>query len=226
MPASKRRLLFEGQLLHYAALAVLLAAVYACLDRPGVLEGDYLGLDSLHWIWLVTLNAFLHYVYVWFCWRGELHYGLVTRWFGARSFAWFAIGFAVLFGVRPMLLLALGWANRGTLQLSPIWSYSLAALCFGLTACTMYSVKRYFSFSRAFGLDHFDVACRRLPLVRSGIFRLSPNAMYVFGFLALWGIALLLRSQAALVMGAFSHLYIWAHYFATEKPDMRHIYGE
>ena len=226
MPAGKRRLLFEGQLLHYAALAILLAAVHACLDWPGVLEGPFLGLDSLHWIWLVVLNAVLHHVYVWFCWRVELHFGLISRWFGVRSFAWFATGFAVLFGARPLMLLALGWANRGTLPLSPMVAYGMATLCFGLAGYTMYSVKRYFSFGRAFGLDHFDVACRRLPLVRSGIFRLSPNAMYVFGFLALWGIALLLLSKAALVMAAFSHLYIWVHYFATERPDMQHIYGD
>ena len=47
------------------------------------------------------------------------------------------------------------------------------------------SVRRYFTFRRAFGIDHFDPAYRILPMERRGIFRLSPNAMYVFGFLLL-----------------------------------------
>jgi hypothetical protein len=37
------------------------------------------------------------------------------------------------------------------------------------------------------------------------------------------GIAL--RSRAALVVALFSHLYICVHYFCTEKPDMKRIYG-
>jgi hypothetical protein len=60
---------------------------------------------------------------------------------------------------------------------------------------------------------------------RRGTFRFSPNAMYVFGFCALWIPAFLFQSSAALVFAAFSHAYIWVHYHATEKPDMKRIYG-
>jgi hypothetical protein len=74
-------------------------------------------------------------------------------------------------------------------------------------------------------MDHFDPGYRNLPMVREGIFRFSPNAMYVFGFLAMWIPAFLFQSLTALVIAAFSHAYIWVHYYATEKPDMARIYG-
>ncbi|MFP6736686.1 MAG: methyltransferase, partial [Rhodospirillales bacterium] len=89
----------------------------------------------------------------------------------------------------------------------------------------MISVRRYFTFRRAFGIDHFDAEFRTLPMERRGIFHFSPNAMYVFGFLLLWMPAFLFQSSAALGIAAFSHAYIWVHYFATEKPDTTHIYG-
>ena len=31
-------------------------------------------------------------------------------------------------------------------------------------------------------------------------------------------------SVAALAVALFNHLYIWVHYFATERPDMQRIY--
>jgi len=27
------------------------------------------------------------------------------------------------------------------------------------------------------------------------------------------------------VVAAFSHIYIWVHFYVTERPDMRRIYG-
>jgi len=36
----------------------------------------------------------------------------------------------------------------------------------------------------------------------------------------------LLRSEAALVAALFNHLYIWVHFYFTELPDMKFIYGE
>jgi len=47
----------------------------------------------------------------------------------------------------------------------------------------LYSVIRYFGFTRALGADHFDEKYRMLPLVRRGIFRFTDNGMYTYGFL-------------------------------------------
>ena len=57
-----------------------------------------------------------------------------------------------------------------------------------------------------------------------GIFKFTNNGMYYFGFLVLYIPALLLFSKAALLAALFNHLYIWAHYFCTEKPDIKVIY--
>ena len=88
-----------------------------------------------------------------------------------------------------------------------------------------YSIIKYFSIVRAFGIDHFDESYRSRPLVKEGIFRFTPNAMYIFGFTLLWAPAFYFSSVAALAFAFFSHLYIWVHYFCTEKPDMERIYG-
>lgn len=78
---------------------------------------------------------------------------------------------------------------------------------------------------RAFGADHFDPSMRSIPFVRGGIFRFTSNAMYVFGFLLLWVPALWWASAGALCAALFNHLYIWVHYYATERPDIVRIYG-
>ena len=101
----------------------------------------------------------------------------------------------------------------GVLVLSPAWIY------------TAYSLNKYFGFKRAAGGDHFHLQYRETPLVRKGMFRLSGNAMYAFGFLLFWTIAIGFDSVGALVVTAFSHAYVWVNYHATEKPDMRYLYA-
>ena len=64
-----------------------------------------------------------------------------------------------------------------------------------------------------------------MPLVNQGIFRFTSNGMYVYAFMLFWAIAIGFNSSAALAVAAFSHLYIWVHFFATEKPDMDYLYG-
>jgi len=49
--------------------------------------------------------------------------------------------------------------------------------------------------------------------------------MYVFAFLLFWALGVGCDSSAALLVAAFSHAYIWVHFHATEKPDMRFLYG-
>ena len=86
------------------------------------------------------------------------------------------------------------------------------------------SVQRQFGMQRAAGADHFDSRYREMPLVEKGIFRFTSNGMYLFGFFLFWAVAVGFNSAAALVVAAFSHLYIWVHFYATEKPDMEFIY--
>ena len=89
----------------------------------------------------------------------------------------------------------------------------------------MVSIARWFGFAHALGADHFFEEHRRVGICRQGIFRYVPNPMYTVGFLIIWAPALALASQAALLLAAFNHAYIWVHYHCTEKPDMRRIYS-
>ncbi|MBT4939321.1 MAG: hypothetical protein HON14_09335 [Rhodospirillaceae bacterium] len=222
---SKSKLVFEGQLFHLAALVVLLAAVYSLRNLAGFSEGEFLGLSTSLWIALAVADAIIHQVYVWFCWRLELHHQSLTRWFGDKAFVLYAAMFTALFVARPILAFMLGWSNRGTLDINPWLGYGISIVLLGPVIFMMYSIVHFFSFRRAFGIDHFDASYWDVPFVRQGIFKWTPNAMYVFGFFALWIPAFLFQSVGALGVAAFSHAYIWVHYCATEKPDMARIYG-
>ena len=102
----------------------------------------------------------------------------------------------------------------------------LALVCLGLAGWLMYSVLQYFTVKRALGADHFDPEYRSLSLEKRGIFAYTRNGMYTFGLLALYIPGLLWASQAALWLGLLNHLNTWLHYFVTERPDMRRIYGD
>jgi len=222
---SRAHLLFEGQLGHLVATLVLLAALIAAADLPGFADGEWLGLSTVVWVWLTVGDAILHQLFVWICWRLQLHGQTLTRRCGDRAFPAYKAIFAVLILLRPILIFALGWANRGTLAIDPWLGYAVSLVLLGPAVYLMYSVVHFFGVDRAFGIDHFDPAYRTASLVRRGIFRWTPNAMYVFGFFALWIPAFLFQSVAALAVAAFSHAYIWVHFFCTERPDMRRIYG-
>lgn len=217
---------FEGQLIHLIGLLILLPAVYLASDLAGFMQGRFLGISTGIWVVLAIADAVIHQSYVWICWRAQLHDQTLSRWFGEPAFVLYAVVFSVLILLRPILLLALGWANRGTLNIDPVLGYGVAIALVIPVSYLMYSVAHYFSFRRAFGIDHFDPSYRNAPLIRQGIFRWTSNAMYVFGISALWIPGFLFQSVAALVVAAFSHAYIWVHYFATEKPDMARIYGQ
>jgi hypothetical protein len=50
-----------------------------------------------------------------------------------------------------------------------------------------------------------------------------PGYLVLF-FLLFWAVAVSFNSSAALVVTAFSHVYIWVHFYATERPDMDFLY--
>jgi hypothetical protein len=219
-------LIFEKQWLHASALVVLLTGLAVLSGFDSVRSGELWGVTTLVWFWLAAAVAIAHQAYVWFCWRTQLHGSLLTRILGARGFPLYALGFSILGIARVVLVVALAISNQGTLPGNRTALKLLAIIAFVPAAYLFYSVKRYFGFRRAFGIDHFDPSYRSLPYVRQGIFRFTSNGMYVYGFLLLWVPGLWFASLAALVIALFNHLYIWVHYFATERPDMNRIYGQ
>ncbi len=221
----KLKLVFEKQLAHFFCLAILLFMLFQISRIPGFQEGEVMGISTGIWLYIALGNTVVHQIYVWFCWRTQLHMELLTRHMGSAAFSFYAAGFAVLIILRPILISILAVSNRNTLSSNTEIMIALAIIMAVPVIYLLYSIIKYFSFRRALGIDHFDESYRSMQLVRKGIFRFTPNSMYVFGFLILWIPGLLFSSVAAFAFALFSHLYIWVHYFTVERPDMVRIYG-
>jgi hypothetical protein len=217
--------MFAKQGRHYILLLILLLGVYF-LATGDVVAGQLWGISTETWLRIAVAVPVLHQIVVALLWRAELHYHRLTEWFGERGFLIYKVIFTVLFAGRPATLILLGISNTNTLDLNPTLAYVLAVVAFIPFAYTMYSVVNYFGIDRAFGEDHFKPdAYRNRPFIKQGMFKYTDNAMYKFGFLILWSIALVFLSKAALLVVAFSHLYIWLHFYFTELPDIHHIYS-
>jgi hypothetical protein len=218
--------IFERQWLHVLALAVMLPTLWqislfcGCFHR-----GELWGISTWNWFWISVEVTIAHQIFVWFCWRTELHRGLISRLFGSFGFSIYVAIFAFFLIFRLVSIAALSFASRNTLPIDYVVLKWIAILIAMPVAYLMYSVVRYFGVLRACGADHFDDSYRSKPLVRQGIYRFTSNGMYAFGLMVLYIPALWYASRPALVAAVFGHLYIWIHYFATERPDMRHIYG-
>ena len=217
--------MFEKQWLHGLGLGLLLIALGWAMTFEPLQTGELWGLGTRYWFWTAALIAVAHQVYVWFCWRSQLHAQLLTRMLGKRAFPAYAAGFALLGISRVLAVFALAIANRDTVPLDSALLKTAAIVALLPALYLFYSVKRYFTFTRALGIDHFDPAWRSAPFVRQGIFRFTRNGMYVYGFLLMWVPGLWWGSAAALAVALFNHLYIWVHYYASELPDMARIYG-
>lgn len=217
--------MFEKQGWHVIFLAVLLAGV-ATLAQGDMLVGSLWGAKTRVWLLTAVVVPVIHQIFVWLFWRLELYYGLITRWFGQNGFPVYKIGFTILFAARPISILLVGISNNDTLTCPSALMYAVAVLLLIPGIYTMYSVVHYFGMDRAYGIDHFDPSYRDKPFVKQGMFKYTDNAMYKFGFLILWSIALFTLSKAALLAAVFNHLYIWVHFYFTELPDIRRIYGQ
>ncbi len=217
--------LFEKQIHHYSATTLLVCVVYALAD-DAALSGQLLGVSTTGWLWLAIAIPIVHQLYVWFAWRSQLKYSLLSQIFGESGFIVYAIGFTALIVSRPLVLVLLAVSNKNSIPLNLAFAYTLSFIFTLVSGYVFYSVRTYFGFKRAYGIDHFDESYRHLPFVREGIFRFTSNAMYTFGFLILWVPGLIFFSKAALIAAAFSHIYIWVHYYTTELPDIRFIYGD
>lgn len=217
--------ILEKQGCHLLTAIVLSAGIWLAA-RSVDLTGGFLGLTAGTWLALAVVLPIIHQFYVALLWRGELYYHWLSNRFGEKAFGIWAVGFMILFLTRPVTILALGIADQGSAPI-PLWlNLPLITACTLITLYMAYSFVRFFGAKRALGMDHFcPERYRELPFVREGIFKWSSNAMYSYAFLALWLIGLAFESRAALLGALFNHLFIWAHYYFTELPDMKAIYG-
>ena len=204
---------WAGQLLHFVSLASLLALTWVAWT--------YLMKPFPFTFWSAIAFPVVHQLFVWLAWRFELQSSAISNTIGFRCYV---VSFFLLFGGRFISLLALAWMDQGSLQLQILPQAFITIILALLGIYAMYSVNRYFGMIRASGADHFDTRYRNMPLVREGIFRFTGNGMYIFAFMLFWAIAVGFNSTAALTVAAFSHAYIWVHFYATEKPDMEFLY--
>jgi len=214
MKANTATGIWVGQPLHFICITPLLVLVYLAwkhLNEPFPVA-----------FWIAVAFPVVHQIYVWLAWRLELKCAATSKFIGFHGYV---VIFFVLFTGRFISLLTLAWLDRGSLNLNlvPLTILTILLALPGIYA--MYSVKKHFGMARAAGADHFDARYRNMPLVKKGIFRFTSNGMYLYAFLLFWTIAVGLNSSAALAVAAFSHIYIWVHYYATEKPDMDFLYN-
>jgi hypothetical protein len=223
---SKARLIFERQWLHASLLAALLVMSILFGGFHGARTGQIWGVSTPAWYWIAVAIAVAHQIFVWFTWRTQLHASWPTRVLGNLAFPVYAAGFAVLGISRWLIVFIVAMSNQNTLPVNPAVLKFLAVVAAIPALYLLYSVIHYFGLKRALGIDHFDERYRSLPFVRKGIFRFTRNGMYVYGFLLVWIPALWFASMAALGVALFNHLYVWVHYYSTELPDMKRIYGK
>jgi hypothetical protein len=223
--ASSIQFFFRRQQWHGAALLVLVPLAWAFAAKA-LNTGAWLGIPDTTWFWLALGVAIVHQVVVWVVWRSQLGWAIFSKLFGQYDLLAWGLLFMPLLLARPMLVVGLAIANRGSLDLPRPLAVGLGLALLIPAIYTLWSVARYFGIPRAIGGDHFRSHYRTMPLVRDGAFAWSSNAMYAFAFLGLWSIALLIGSQAALAMALFQHAYIWVHLYCTEAPDMDLLYGQ
>jgi protein-S-isoprenylcysteine O-methyltransferase Ste14 len=215
----------ENQGFHLLA-GVVSGLLLAWAARFDVMSsGSLWGWGTPAWYWLAAAVPVIHQAYVMVIWRWQLVLKGPTQLLGNRAFPLYGAIFMVLFALRLVTIIVLAMANRGSLSADPRLLNGLALVVAVPSFYVLYSVGRYFGLRRALGADHFDPAYRGAPLEKRGAFRFVNNAMYVAGLAALYLPGLIWGSAAALLLAAFNHAYVWVHYFTTEKPDMRVIYG-
>jgi hypothetical protein len=215
---------FHGQLQHLLMLLVLVPGGVA-LAEPGLTGGVWLGVSDRQWTCGLMAAVVSQQVLVWLVWRLQLCFGTFSRLLGRADLSvWMVIFFPFLVA-RVVMTIAVASSTSRTLEMPAGVAIALGTMLLAPAVYTIWSVFRYFGLVRAAGGDHFRSRYWAMPLVNQGAFRYSGNAMYTFGLLILWTIALWAQSRAALAMALFQHAYIWVHFYCTEAPDLEVLYG-
>ena len=218
---NKLKFFFKHQIWHIGGLIVLF---YVCLQIVDF-ETDtntFLGISAKNWFLFSMVTPLLHQGYVWLCWRSELCWKTVSSTVGFKVYVIFFFILAIL----RLSSIGLCFADYGT-WFTPGWmAWIISVLIFIPFIYTIYSIKKYFGFMRATGLDHFDLNYKNIPFEKRGIFKWSSNAMYTFAIAVFFGFAISAGSKAMFVFAAYTYISVWLHYFCTEKEDFKIIYED
>ena len=220
MTDNKLKFFFKNQILHFSGTIILFYIAVQFVDLKNN-TNTFMGISSLSWFMIAMSIPLIHQAYVWICWRSELCWKTISNTIG---FKFYTIIFFIFFSIRFLFGIGLAFADYGT-WFVPGWIEWIVSLIFFVPFIyTMYSVKKYFGFKKAVGIDHFDTSYKNMPFERRGIFKWSSNAMYLFAMPVIFGFAFISGSQATFIFAIYSVISIWLHYFCTEKEDFKIIY--
>ena len=216
---NKLSFFFKHQIWHIGGTIILfyIGLQFADLNSN---TNTFVGISTLSWFVIAMLIPLIHQTYVWICWRSELCWQSISNTIG---FGGYLFIFFILI-ISRLSAIVLCFIDYGSLYTPGWFAWSLAIPIFILGTYTMYSVKKYFGFMRAAGADHFDSKYRDMPFERRGIFKWTPNAMYVFAIGIPFGFAIATGSQSMFIIAIYTYISIWLHYFCTEKEDFKVIY--
>ena len=220
MVDNKLSFFFKHQIWHLGGTLILfyIGTKFSGLQKN---TNTFINLGAFGWFIIAMTIPLIHQAYVWVCWRSELCWKSISSTIGFKGYV---IIFFVLI-ISRLSAIVLCFVDYGSLYTPGWFAWSLAVIIFIPGIYTMYSVKKYFGFLRAAGADHFDLKYRNMPFERRGIFKWTPNAMYVFAIGIPFGFAVATGSQSMFVVSIYTYISIWLHYFCTEKEDFKVIYG-
>ena len=220
MIENKLNFFFKHQIWHLGGTIVLFYIGFQFVDLSNN-TNTFLGIGAFKWFLVAMTIPLVHQTYVWICWRSELCWKSISNTIGFKGYV---IIFFILI-ISRLSAIVLCFVDYGSLY-KPGWlAWILGLILFIPGVYTMYSVKKYFGFLRAAGADHFDPKYRNLPFENRGIFKWTPNAMYVFAIGIPFSFAVATGSQSMFVVAIYTYISIWLHYFCTEKPDIAIIYN-
>ena len=220
MIENKLKFFFKNQIWHLGGTIVLFYVGIQFVDFNNSTK-TFLGLSASSWFMIAMSIPIIHQTYVWICWRSELCWKSISNTIGFKGYVIF---FFILI-ISRLSAIVLCFVDYGSLYKPGLLSWIISIILFIPGAYTMYSVKKYFGFLRAAGADHFDPQYRDMPFEKRGIFKWSPNAMYVFAIGIPFAFAVATGSQSMFVVAIYTYISIWLHYFCTEKEDFKVIYG-
>ena len=216
---NKLNFFFKNQIWNLGGNVVLFYMCTKLVDLESN-TNTFLGIGVLNWFIISISVPLIHQGYVWICWRAELCWKSISNTIGFKGYTFI---FFVLI-ISRLSAIVLCFVDYGSLY-TPRWSvWILAIIIFIPAFYTMYSVKKYFGFLRAAGADHFDPKYRDMPFEKRGIFKWTPNAMYVFAIGIPFAFAVATGSKSMFIVAIYTYISIWLHYFCTEKEDFKVIY--
>ena len=220
MIANKLNFFFKNQIWHIGGLIILFYLGYHLVD----FENNYnifFGISVKNWFLFSMMTPLLHQSYVWLCWRSELCWQTISRTIGFKVY----VIIFFIFGILRLSSIGLCFADYGTWYVPGWIAWIISVLIFIPFIYTLYSIKKYFGFMRATGIDHFNPSYKDIPFEGRGIFKWSSNAMYTFAVAVFFGFAISSGSKAMFIFAVYTYIGTWLHYFCTEKEDFKVIYG-